>query len=73
MLRESERKQMEEGFIQGKGTGLENFGSNLVNSHGFRSVKCSKNITSVSEMEMSLRVVSGGGCKGTVGTELGSW
>ena len=26
--------------------------------------------TSVSEMEMSLRVVSGGICKGTVGTEL---
>ena len=26
--------------------------------------------TSVSEMEMSLRVVSGGVCKGTVGTEL---
>ena len=27
--------------------------------------------TSVSEMEMSLRVVGGGVCKGTVGTELG--
>ena len=28
MLRVSERKQMDEEFMQGKGTGLENFGSN---------------------------------------------
>ena len=44
MLRESERKQMGEGFIQGKGTGRENFGPNLVDSHGFGSVECSKRI-----------------------------
>ena len=72
MLSESERKEMEEGFMQGKCTGFKNFGSNpsiflaLEVSSAVRALN-----TSVFEMEMSLRVVGGGVCKRAMGTGLG--
>ena len=63
---------MGEGFIQGKGTGLENLGpiSSIPMALEVSSAVSALN-TLVSEIEMSHRVVSGGVCKGNVGTELG--
>lgn len=47
---------MEEGFMQGKGTGVENFGSNPINSHVAFEVSSAVRAlnTSVPEMEISL-------------------
>ena len=69
---ESERKHMKEGFMQGKCTRFKNFGSTPSIPLGLEVSSAVRALnTSVSEMEMSLRVVGGGVCKRTVGTELG--